>query len=65
MKNVVKKDKVKTICYGKERSWDYREDAIDFFADGVLNSEGAEQQRYLKVLVGLTLGKKTCKDTDK
>ena len=64
MKKVVKK-KVKTVCYGETKTWDCREDAIDFFADGVINSEGAEQQRYLKVLVGLTLGKTTCKDTDK
>ena len=62
MKKAYTKDKVKTVCYGKEKLWDTREDAIDYYADGVLNSEGSEQQRYLKVLVDLTLGKSVCKD---
>ena len=62
MKKAYNKGKVKTVCYGKEKTWDSRDEAIDFFADGVLNSDGAEQQRYLKVLVGLTLGKNICKD---
>lgn len=37
-------DVVKTICYGKERIWDKKEDAIDFFVDCMLNSEGSEEK---------------------
>lgn len=62
MKKVNSEGEVKTVCYGKKRTWGSREEAIDFFSEGVLNSEGSEQQRYLKILVDLTLGKNICKD---
>jgi hypothetical protein len=62
MNKTYKKGKVKTVCYGRERTWNSRNDAINFFSEGVLNSEGSEQQRYLKILVDLTLGKIVCRD---
>lgn len=62
MKKVHSKSEVETIFRGKKKTWENRDDAIDFFADGVLNSEGTEQERCLKVLVDLTLGKNICKD---
>lgn len=62
MNKAYKKGKVKTVCYGRERTWESRDEAINFFADGILNSEGSEQQRYLKILVDLTLGKSVCRD---
>lgn len=55
-------DVVKTICYGKERIWDKKEDAIEFFVDCMLNSEGSERERYCNILSSLKANLKVCKD---
>ena len=53
---------VKTICYGKEQIWDKKEDAIEFFVDCMLNSEGSERERYCNILSSLKGNLKVCKD---
>lgn len=55
-------DVVKTICYGKEQIWDKKEDAIEFFVDCMLNSEGSERERYCNILSSLKGNLKVCKD---
>lgn len=55
-------DPVVTVSYGQERKWDDRRDAIVFFVDCMLGSEGAEQERYLKIYLDLMTGKTVCKD---
>lgn len=55
-------DPVVTVSYGQERKWDDRRDAIAFFVDCMLGSEGAEQERYLKIYLDLMTGKTVCKD---
>jgi hypothetical protein len=55
-------DVVKTICYGKERILDKKEDAIAFFVDCMLNSEGSERERYCNILSSLKANLKVCKD---
>ena len=55
-------DVVKTICYGKERIWDKKEDAIEFFVDCMLNSEGSKRERYCNILSSLKANLKVCKD---
>jgi hypothetical protein len=55
-------DVVKTICYGKEQIWDKKEDAIEFFVDCMLNSEGSERERYCNILSSLKDNLKVCKD---
>lgn len=55
-------DVVKTICYGKERLWDKKEEAIEFFIDCMLNSEGSEKERYCNILASLRANLKVCKD---
>ena len=55
-------DVVKTICYGKERLWDKKEEAIEFFVDCMLNSEGSEKERYCNILSSLKANLKVCKD---
>ena len=55
-------DVVKTICYGKERIWDKKEEAIEFFLDCMLNSEGSEKERYCNILSSLEANLKVCKD---
>lgn len=53
---------VKVICYGEERTFDDRQEAIDFYEDCVLNSEGAERDRYIEILNDLRSGKLVCSD---
>lgn len=55
-------DVVKTICYGKERIWDKKEEAIEFFIDCMLSSEGSEKERYCNILSSLKADLKVCKD---
>ena len=55
-------DVVKTICYGKEQIWDKKEDAIEFFVDCMLNSEGSERERYCNILSSLKANLKVCKN---
>lgn len=55
-------DVVKTICYGKERIWDKKEEAIEFFIDCMLSSEGSEKERYCNILSSLKANLKVCKD---
>lgn len=48
--------KIITICYGRRQEWRSRKEAEDFFMDGVFNSEGAEQARYLRIIQKLRDG---------
>ncbi|MDE7082536.1 MAG: DUF4314 domain-containing protein [Clostridia bacterium] len=53
---------VKTICYGTERTFDDRQEAIDFYENCVVNSEGSERERYVEILIDLRSGKLICSD---
>ncbi len=53
-----------TICYGRERKWSSREEAIVFFKEGVYESDGAEKCRYANILVKLLDGLTVCSDSD-
>lgn len=53
---------VKVINYGKERIFDNRQDAVDFYEECLLGSEGAERERYLEILIDLRCGKAVCRD---
>ena len=47
---------VKTVCYGDERVWDSREEALEYFLEGMLNCEGSEQSRYATIYAQLKSG---------
>ena len=53
---------VKTICYGRVKEWQTREEAEKFFMECLLHSEGAEHERYLTILLKLKQGLTTCSD---
>lgn len=53
---------VKTICYGKERTWDSVKEATIFFFECMTSSGGAEKKRYYNVLLKLASGEKVCSD---
>ena len=58
----IEKSKVTTICYGKEKVWDRREDAIQFFLQGMECSEGSERDRYSNIFLKLIEGMDVCTD---
>ena len=55
---------VTTICYGQERKWDSRQEAVKFFLEAMENSEGAEHERYANIYLKLIFGADICKDTE-
>ena len=55
-------DIVVTVTYGKTRQWETRKEAMDFFWDAILNSEGAERDRYITVYAQLKDGMAFCSD---
>ena len=52
------------ICstYGREKKFKSRKDAIKFFKECVMCSEGSEQSRYVSILMQLMNGDKYCSD---
>ena len=48
--------------YGKDRTFDDRQEAIDFYEECVLGSEGSERDRYVAILIDLRSGKTYCSD---
>lgn len=50
------------VCYNQIETWHRRENAIDFFYDCMLNTEGAEQKRYINILIDLNDGRNKCHD---
>ena len=48
--------------YGKDRTFDDRQEAIDFYEECVLGSEGSERDRYVEILIDLRSGKTYCSD---
>ena len=62
--NLVKpSDKVVTICYNQREEWNDRQEAIKFFRDAMMNSEGSEHERYFKIWSELesVLGEVSCR----
>ena len=61
--NLVKpSEKVVTICYNQREEWNDRQEAIKFFRDAMMNSEGSEHERYFKILSELEAGETICSD---
>ena len=61
---VCKVDTVKTVCYGKEEVWDSRDEAMAFFLEGMISSEGSECERYTKIYTELSMGRSVCTDEE-
>ena len=56
-------DGVTTVCYGKVQEWDDRSEARNFFLNAMMNSEGAERERYANIYFGIVRGQDFCTDT--
>ena len=67
MKNLSKKNKpnlddvVKVTCYNQTKEY-VRREAIAFFFECIMNSEGSEQERYVNIYQMLMLGYMECWD---
>ena len=60
----MKKHEVITVCYGQEQRWGSREEAQEFFLEAMLNSDGAERDRYTNVYCKLLNGQDHCTDIE-
>ena len=43
------KDGITTVCYEEVREWDERAEARNHFLEAMMNSNGAERERYSNV----------------
>ena len=60
--NYADSDGVTTVCYGKVQEWDDRSEARNFFLNAMMNSEGAERERYANIYFGIVRGQDCCTD---
>lgn len=59
-----RKREVTTVCCGQKRVWNDREDAKTFFLEAMMNSDGAEYDRYSGIYIQLLHGLRYCTDED-
>ena len=57
-------DTVTITCYGETKVWDSRIDALRFYKQGTEACEGAERDRYTRIVFQLLDGKKVCTDQE-
>lgn len=62
--NYADSDGVTTVCYGKVQEWDDRSEARNFFLNAMMNSEGAERERYANIYFGIVRGQDYCTDIE-
>lgn len=55
---------VKTKCCGQVKTWTDREEAKNFFLEAMMNTEGAEHDRYTAIYTQLVNGLTCCTDED-
>ena len=56
--------KILTICYGKVNIYNSKDEAKKFYLKCMLNSEGAEHERYATIYEDLELGFNLCADNE-
>lgn len=50
----------KCVCYGKIHSFKTKKEAVKFWKECALYSEGSERERYISILMQLDEGRKEC-----
>lgn len=45
-----------TVCYGEKRNWKTMDEALEFFLEGMMNTEGSEMDRYATIYAKLKSG---------
>lgn len=61
---IKKIDVIKTVCYGQEKLFDSKREALDFYFEAASASEGAERDRYENIIHQLNAGKTYCLDSE-
>lgn len=61
MGKMIKKDLVTVVCYGEERTME-RKDALRFYLQGMMCSEGSEHERYETIFFQLSAGRSYASD---
>ena len=59
-----KLDSVSITCYGTTQSWDDRKEALRFYKQAAEECEGAERDRYTRIVFQLMDGKSICSDQE-
>lgn len=60
----IAKGSITTVCYGEVREWDERAEARNHFLEAMMNSDGAERERYSNVYFKIIRGFDYCTDSD-
>ncbi len=60
----IAKDSITTVCYEEVREWDERTEARSYFLEAMMNSDGAERERYSNVYLKIIRGLDYCTDSD-
>ena len=55
---------VTTVCYGKVQEWENRSEARKVFLEAMMNTDGAERERYSNVYYRIIRGLDYCTDSD-
>lgn len=58
------KRKVTTVCKGKKQEWANREEAMQFFLEAMMNSDGTDHDRYSGIYIQLQNGLDLCTDEE-
>lgn len=58
------KRKVTTVCKGKKQEWVNREEAMQFFLEAMMNSDGTDHDRYSGIYIQLQNGLDLCTDEE-
>lgn len=57
-----KKEIITVMCYDNEEIWGDRNEAIDFYLECMIFSDGAERERYRTIFEQLMTGNMYCTD---
>ena len=57
-------NKITTVCYGKEDTWETKEAAEQFFLQAMMGSDGSERDRYTNIYIKLQMGMDFCTDDE-
>ena len=60
----IPKNKITTVCYGKEDEWNSRKEAEAFFLEAMMGSDGSERDRYTNIYIKLQMGMDFCTDDE-
>lgn len=61
---LTQEEKIIVKCYGSEKTYNSRKEAIKEFREAAEWSDGCERERYMNILLDLYDGKKYCTDEE-